>query len=298
MESAPEEYAKLIRCFWRWADFFIVNVSSPNTPELRKLQDAQAIDSVLSAIDEEVTACRAAHPSLPTRPIWVKVDPDLSNPELDALMEVCGRHKVQGIVATNTTTWRPQHHSDSTYSQTGGLSGAPLRERSSEVIRRIHQRSQGKLKIIGVGGIMTARDAWEKIGAGACLLQVYSGLVFKGPTLVKELVAGLSDQVGYHGLKSLDQAVGKSLPFLRRGKLEIQTCSFRAHDRPASVPNLGVNLILMALGRPSSRIPSSRIGCDRKDRRQYPHTQPTACRMKKHIFGGQATGSWLKLPHQ
>ena len=214
LESAPEEYAKLVHCFWRWADFFIVNVSSPNTPELRKLQGAQAIDHVLSAIDEEVTACRAAHPTLPTRPIWVKVDPDLSNPELDALMEVCGRHPVQGIVATNTTTWRPQHPSDSTYSQTGGLSGAPLRERSSEVIRWIHQRSQGKLKIIGVGGIMTARDAWEKIGAGACLLQVYSGLVFKGPTLVKELVAGLSNQVCLHGLKSLDQAVGKGLPFL------------------------------------------------------------------------------------
>ena len=82
------------------------------------------------------------------------------------------------------------------------------------MIRWIHQRSQGKLKIIGVGGIMTARDAWEKIGAGACLLQVYSGLVFKGPTLVQELVAGLSNQVCLHGLKSLDQAVGKGLPFL------------------------------------------------------------------------------------
>ena len=214
LESAPEEYAKLVHCFWRWADFFIVNVSSPNTPELRKLQGAQAMDDVLSAIGEEVTACRAAHPTLPSRPIWVKVDPDLSNPELEALMEVCGSHQVHGIVATNTTTWRPQHHSKSTYSQTGGLSGAPLRERSSEVIRRIHQRSQEKLKIIGVGGIMNAIDAWEKIGAGACMLQVYSGLVFKGPSLVKELVEGLSNQVCFHGLKSLDQAVGKGLPYL------------------------------------------------------------------------------------
>ena len=82
------------------------------------------------------------------------------------------------------------------------------------MIRRIHQRSQGKLKIIGVGGIMNAIDAWEKIGAGACMLQVYSGLVFKGPSLVKELVEGLSNQVCFHGLKSLDQAVGKGLPYL------------------------------------------------------------------------------------
>ena len=210
LESAPEEYAKLVHCFWRWADFFIVNVSSPNTPELRKLQGAPAIDHVLSAIDEEVTACRAAHPTLPTRPIWVKVDPDLSNPELDALMEVCGRHPVQGIVATNTTTWRPQHPSDSTYSQTGGLSGAPLRETSSEVIRRIHQRSRGKLKIIGVGGIFTAADAWEKITAGASLLQVYTGRVYEGPAIAGDIVRGLKARMEQEGVRSLAEVIGQS----------------------------------------------------------------------------------------
>ena len=127
------------------------------------------------------------------------------------LVELALRRKISGIVATNTTIARPETKDErvrKTYAETGGLSGRPLRARSTEVVRHIHRQAKNALPIIGVGGIFNADDAWEKIVAGASLVQVYTGLVFEGPAVVKDIVAGLARKLREHGLRELREAVG------------------------------------------------------------------------------------------
>ena len=224
LEKAAEDYAKSLKVLLPHLDFFVVNVSSPNTPNLRKLQDKSALDEILSA----VLAVRAgATRSIPRGPngfrnhegfasskaVLVKVAPDLSFEALDEIVELALARKIDGIVATNTTIARPTPvcaQSQLVYNQPGGLSGLPLKARSTEVIRHIFQRSGGKLPIIGVGGIFTAADAWEKITAGASLVQIYTGLVYEGPGIVRSIVTGLLELLEKHGLRDVRQAVGIS----------------------------------------------------------------------------------------
>ncbi len=143
----------------------------------------------------------------------VKVAPDLSFEALDEILELVAPRQIAGIVATNTTISRPETN-DSTsqkiYSETGGLSGKPLRQRSTEIVRHLHQQTKGRLPIIGVGGIFDADDAWEKITAGASLLQIYTGLVYEGPGIIKEIVAGLVQRLEIAGMKHLREAVGSA----------------------------------------------------------------------------------------
>ena len=177
------------------ADFFVVNVSSPNTPNLRQLQDRSALDGILSALQEINRTGDAAH----RRPLLVKVAPDLTFDALDEILSLAGERDLAGIIATNTTIQRPATEDSGcagVYRQTGGLSGKPLRLRSTEVIRHIHRQTRGRLPIIGVGGIFTVDDAVEKILAGASLIQIYSGLVYEGPGLVRSLVSGLRTRLG------------------------------------------------------------------------------------------------------
>jgi dihydroorotate dehydrogenase len=144
----------------------------------------------------------------------VKVAPDLSWEAIDEILELVGPRSLSGIVATNTTIARPETAGSPelsrVYRETGGLSGYPLRQRSTEVIRHIYRQSSGRVPIIGVGGIFTADDAWEKITAGASLLQLYTGLVFEGPGVVKTIVAGLKTKLSESGLPNLDAAVGSA----------------------------------------------------------------------------------------
>jgi len=145
------------------------------------------------------------------KPILVKVAPDLSFAALDEILELVGPRGIAGIVATNTTITRPKTDDSDlrqAYSETGGLSGRPLRVRSTEVIRYLFQQTRGALPIIGVGGIFNAADAWEKITAGASLLQVYTGLVYEGTGLVREIVCGLAERLREQGFRQLKQAVG------------------------------------------------------------------------------------------
>ena len=212
-EKAPEDYANSFRVLRPLADFFVVNVSSPNTPNLRQLQDKAALDEILAALNEincgsvvrrpssAVSGESDSHGARTTdhgpRPILVKVAPDLSFGALDEILELVTSRQIAGFVATNTTVARPETDDESLrriYGETGGLSGRPLRARSTEVIRHIHRQTKGTLPIIGVGGIFTAEDAWEKIEAGASLVQIYSGLVYEGPALVKEIVRGLKQR--------------------------------------------------------------------------------------------------------
>jgi len=212
LEKAAEDYASSFRALRESADFFVVNVSSPNTPGLRQLQDKSALAGILAAIRD---AQRSATGAPSFKPILVKIAPDLSNEAIDEVLELAISQNISGIVATNTTLWRPHTRDmnlEKIYSETGGLSGKPLRARSTEIIRHIFKQTRGKLPIIGVGGIFNADDAWEKISAGASLVQIYTGLVFEGPGLAKEIVCNLVLRMEKEGVGDLKEIIGRDCP--------------------------------------------------------------------------------------
>ncbi|HEX4342850.1 MAG TPA: quinone-dependent dihydroorotate dehydrogenase [Verrucomicrobiae bacterium] len=209
LDKAAEDYANSFRVLWPLLDFFVVNVSSPNTPNLRQLQDKSALDEIFAAL-QEVNAAQARGSNKP-KPILVKVAPDLSFEALDEILELVKPRNIAGIVATNTTITRPQTTDtrlQRIYSEAGGLSGKPLRARSTEVIRHLYRQTKGELSIVGVGGIFNASDAWEKICAGASLVQVYSGLVFEGPSIAANVVKGLQKHLDISGISCISHAIG------------------------------------------------------------------------------------------
>ncbi|MDB6123550.1 MAG: dihydroorotate oxidase [Pedosphaera sp.] len=212
LTEAAMDYSNSLRVLWPYADFFVVNVSSPNTPNLRQLQDKSALDEILAALHEVNTAIsNASVTPHPLKPILIKIAPDLSFEALDEILELTKPRHIAGIVATNTTITRPsteRPESKQLYLETGGLSGRPLASRSTEIIRHLYRQTRGTLPIIGVGGIFNATDAWEKISAGASLLQIYTGLVYEGPGIAKKIVSGLSQQLLKYGFTDLSQAVG------------------------------------------------------------------------------------------
>ncbi len=183
-ESAHLDYEKCFQALFPYVDYFVVNVSSPNTPNLRDLQEKEPLTRLLSLLQNLNNS--KANP----KPILLKIAPDLTDGQLDDIVDIVRETKISGVIATNTTISRadlntPQ--SEISEIGMGGLSGQPVKERSTEVIRYLHQKSNGQLKIIGVGGIGSAADALEKLAAGASLVQVYSGLVYEGPGLVKRI---------------------------------------------------------------------------------------------------------------
>jgi len=183
-EKASDDYVICFEKLFPYVDYFVVNVSSPNTPNLRALQDKEPLTHLLSLL-QELNLKKAA-----PKPILLKIAPDLTDSQLDDIIEIVAATRIAGVIATNTTINRKGLKSADDYVQSignGGLSGQPVRKRSTEVIRYLHQKSKGKLVIIGVGGICSAADALEKIEAGAALVQVYSGLVFEGPSLIKNI---------------------------------------------------------------------------------------------------------------
>ena len=203
LEEAADDYAFSFRTLQGLADFFVVNVSSPNTPNLRELQDKSALDEILKTL-------RAVNAAVP---LFIKIAPDLSTEALDDVLDLATTHSLAGIVATNTTIERPSPtdaQCKKIYAETGGLSGVPLRARSTEIIAHIYKHTKGALPIIGVGGIFTADDAWEKITAGASLVQVYTALVYEGPSIAANIVHGLKARMEKEGVRSLDDLVGKA----------------------------------------------------------------------------------------
>lgn len=202
LENAAEDYANSFRVLQAHLDFFVVNVSSPNTPNLRQLQDKSALDQIFAALQEQNKS---------GKPILVKVAPDLSFEALDEILELISPRRIAGIIATNTTISRPRSNDPAVqkiYSETGGLSGKPLRARSTEVVRHLYIQTRGTVPIVGVGGIFNAADAWEKIAAGASLVQIYTGLVYEGPSAVKSIISGLVEHLENRGMKSLREAIG------------------------------------------------------------------------------------------
>lgn len=213
LDKAAEDYANSFRVLLPHLDFFVVNVSSPNTPNLRQLQDKTQLDEILAALQEVQHASGSSSTETHQKPLLVKVAPDLSFEALDDILALVGPRRIAGIVATNTTITRPQAEDprlSRIYAEAGGLSGRPLAQRSTEIIRHLYRQTQGTLPIIGVGGIFNAQDAWEKISAGASLIQVYTGLVYEGPTLIKSINRGLKLQLAKVGFTNLPQAVGSS----------------------------------------------------------------------------------------
>ncbi len=206
LDAAAADYLGSFRQLKDWGDYFVVNVSSPNTPGLRSLQDAAQLALILDALQQENQG---------EKPILVKIAPDLEWEAIADILAIAKTYKIAGIIATNTTISRQGLKTQaiaatgkSVETEAGGISGAPLRDRSTEVIRLIWKQTQGQLPIIGVGGIFTAEDAWEKITAGASLVQVYTGWIYEGPWMVRRILAGLLQKLEARGLATISEAVG------------------------------------------------------------------------------------------
>lgn len=187
-QIAVQDYLTCLRLLYKKVDYFAINVSSPNTIGLRKLQGKEFLNDLLQKLNTERNKLRV-NVNKPL-PLFVKLSPDLSDQELDDALEAISGSSVDGVIATNTTIQR-DNLLISDPGILGGLSGKPIKDLSTSLIRKIHRRTAGTLPIIGVGGISSVEDAREKLDAGAGLVQVYSGLIFKGPGLVRELVENL-----------------------------------------------------------------------------------------------------------
>jgi dihydroorotate dehydrogenase len=207
LEAAPEDYLGSFRYLRHHADYFVLNVSSPNTPGLRALQSGEQLDRILSLLQGENQGLQ---------PLLIKIAPDLEFEEIAEILHLAQTYAIAGIVATNTTIRREGLKTEilpetgkPIREEAGGISGLPVQQRSTEVIRFIWQQTQGELPIIGVGGIFSAADAWEKINAGASLLQVYTGWLYEGPWLVPQILRQLVGHLEARGYRHLGEVVGK-----------------------------------------------------------------------------------------
>ncbi|MFP4221770.1 MAG: quinone-dependent dihydroorotate dehydrogenase [Phormidium sp.] len=206
LDDATGDYRDSFGTLQALGDYFVVNVSSPNTPGLRSLQAPERLEQILKTLmDMNVDA----------KPILVKIAPDLETDEIRAILDLAMGLGLSGVIATNTTisreglkTQRLAKTGTSLQDEAGGISGAPLKSRSTEVIREIWHYTQGKLPIIGTGGVASAEDAWEKITAGASLLEIYTGWIYQGPEMPKQILSGLISKLEQQGLSHLSQAVG------------------------------------------------------------------------------------------
>ena len=206
LDKAKNDYSTSLLRLWPYVDVFVINVSSPNTPDLRKLQHGTYLKDILTECIKVNESC-ALESNSSKKPLLIKIAPDLSLNELEAIIDVAMHCEIDGIVATNTTIERP-NSSHKVYDEAGGCSGLPLRQQSTEMIRHIYSYTNGKVPIVGVGGIMNADDAWEKITAGATLLQAYAGFVFEGPGLTKSIVHGLNKKLKNSEFHDIADAVG------------------------------------------------------------------------------------------
>ncbi len=191
LERAVEDYLELVRCFYKHADYLAINISSPNTVGLRRLQARDYLEGLLRALRSERD--RLSTETGKRTPMLIKISPDLSEEELEDAIGAIEDGGMDGVIATNTTLARDQLRS-SRREEAGGLSGRPLREQSTGMIQSIHRLTYGRLPIIAVGGIATPQDAKEKLDAGASLIQLYSGLVYHGPDLIRNILRSLQDQ--------------------------------------------------------------------------------------------------------
>jgi dihydroorotate dehydrogenase len=185
-ENAVEDYLLCFNDLFDHVDYFVVNVSSPNTPDLRQLQDKEPLTNLLKLLQEENQKMALNCPNKKSKPILLKIAPDLTDDQLLDIIDIVEVTKIDGVIASNTTISREGLQSENKI-QTGGLSGKPLAKRSTEVIKFLAEKSNKAFPIIGVGGIHSAKDALEKIKAGADLVQIYTGFIYEGPSLIKKI---------------------------------------------------------------------------------------------------------------
>ncbi|WP_197029380.1 quinone-dependent dihydroorotate dehydrogenase [Alicyclobacillus macrosporangiidus] len=203
-ERAHDDYLALVNVFAPMADYLVINVSSPNTPGLRDLQTQEHLLPLVQAVS--AARDRVAPPER-RPPLLVKLSPDLADADLQSLAIALAQSGVDGLIATNTTITRPALATPGVQ-EAGGLSGRPLRQRATEVVRLLYRATGGRLPIIGSGGVISADDAYEKIRAGASLVQVYTGFIYRGPRLVQEMVDGLAERLARDGFSHIREAVG------------------------------------------------------------------------------------------
>jgi dihydroorotate dehydrogenase len=211
LDQANEDYLASFELVYNLADYIAVNVSSPNTPQLRELQQAEQLSSLLTTLQTRSRALQQLHGRPRPLPLLVKLSPDLSREQLELSVDVLLRLQVDGIIATNTTISRDGLNTDRAQVAAmgeGGLSGAPLRAKSTRMIKDLYSQTKGQVPIVGVGGIFTAADAWEKIAAGASLVQLYTGFIYRGPGIAREINEGLDQILKREGFSNLDAAVG------------------------------------------------------------------------------------------
>ncbi len=207
-EQAHEDYVMNLQRMYAIGDAFVVNVSSPNTPGLRDLQSGYDMARLLSAVREARETIAKEQAGLGSKPLFVKIAPDLTDEQLADTVSAIQSSGIDGLVATNTTLSRAglQHAHQR---EAGGLSGKPLQKRSTQVIREVYRATGGSLPIVGSGGIFTADDAYDKIRAGASLVQIYTGLIYQGPALIKQIAHGIRTRMKADGFQNIAQAIGQ-----------------------------------------------------------------------------------------
>jgi dihydroorotate dehydrogenase len=210
LENATEDYLKSFAVVYEVADYVAVNVSSPNTPGLRQLQESEHLELLLQALQERNKSLADSSGRGPV-PILVKISPDLDYAALKAIVAVALKNNIAGLIATNTTTSRTNLKTPRAQVEAlgeGGLSGAPLLPRSLQIIASLYKLTNGQLPIIGVGGVFSAQDAWQMVTAGASLIQLYTGFIYEGPTIARDINDGLRRIMSETGFVSFDEAVG------------------------------------------------------------------------------------------
>lgn len=207
-ETAYQDYVEAFSAVYASADYIAINVSSPNTPQLRELQNEESLDKLLRKLKEEQLMLAKTRDVYV--PLVVKISPDLNEEELNSIVRLARQYKIDAIIAGNTTIDRPGMDDELLATEMGGVSGPPLKEKSTAVIRILYNQLRGDIPIIGVGGIENADDAWEKLVAGADLIQVYTGFIYQGPALAKRICRGLKKRIANSGCNDLVDAVAKA----------------------------------------------------------------------------------------
>ena len=223
LDAAVEDYLRSFDLVYPVADYIAVNVSSPNTPQLRELQRPDHLATLLEALQQRNLELSANKPDGKPTPLLVKLSPELNLEELKQIVEVVRTFRVAGLIATNTTTSRDGLQTPTEKIAAcgeGGLSGLPLRERSTNMIAMLYNLTGSSIPLIGVGGVFTAEDAWDKITAGASLIQLYTGFIYQGPGIAREINEGLERIIAREGFRSLNEAVGCRARELMAGAMD------------------------------------------------------------------------------
>lgn len=205
-EDAADDYEACLEVLYPFGHYFVINVSSPNTPNLRDLQETDSLRQLIAAIQDKKSDLE--HNGALEKPIMLKVAPDMADEQMSDIIRLAKEEGLSGIIATNTTLSREGLRNQSFAGEAGGLSGLPLKDRSTAWIREIYQEVGDKLPIIGVGGIFTGDDAYEKIRAGASLIQVYTGMIYEGPGIAKNINTRLMELMDRDGINQISEAVG------------------------------------------------------------------------------------------